>query len=368
VSGTTLGSFPGYNFGSGNDVVAKLDAGGNLSWLRQFGTGQVDALQAITSDANGNFYVGGGTEGSFPGYSNPSHNTEAVAIKLDGSGNSIWVDQFQLSPQQTWVSAIAADGLGGVAIGGLTDAGIFIARLDASTGKQRWLKQFGPDKYLNDIAVDASGDVFVAGYITSSTETDASGIFILKLNGSDGSEEWMQQFQTQLAGQDVTFYGLAATPNGNVVAGGVVLGAHLVPVGQGADPSGTAILAELDGSTGNVVWLKQFGTGAGDEITSVAVDPQGNILAAGMTNGVFASGFQPKNDIFLLKFNAAGQNLWAQQIGLGPLAITNVVTHSTSVATDSSGNIFLGNVTQGAFPGASNPNNAVEMFVAKFGP
>ena len=38
------------------------------------------------------------------------------------------------------------------------------------------------------------------------------------------------------------------------------------------------------------------------------------------------------------------------------------------MGVDRDGDIYIGAPTQGAFPGFSNPNNAVEMFVAKYGP
>jgi hypothetical protein len=70
-----------------------------------------------------------------------------------------------------------------------------------------------------------------------------------------------------------------------------------------------------------------------------------------------------------LKFDPNGQNLWARQIGNGPPDVAaGDIQAGPSLAVDMSGNIFVGNQTQGALPGFPNPNNAVEMFVAKFGP
>jgi hypothetical protein len=145
---------------------------------------------------------------------------------------------------------------------------------------------------------------------------------------------------------------------------------YLIAVGQVTDPSDQCVLAKLDGATGNVDWINQFSTGAGDEIYGVAVDPQGNIAATGITAGVFAPGFQqPEDNVFILKFDASGQNIWAQQIGNGVPDVGNAGPQvGPSLAVDPSGDIFVGNQTQGAFPGFSNPNNAVEMFVAKYGP
>ncbi len=384
VSGSTLGAFPGFtNPGVSDDVVAKLSTDGHILWTQQFGTNSGDFMECIASDQNGNFYSGGSTNGAFPGYSNASQALQGVVTKLDGAGSRVWLSQFPVLAATTDVSSIVADKQGGVIIAGYSNTGsnistqeVFVARLDASTGKQLWLSQFGPGDDVNGLAVDASGNVFISGLTSGTFPGTPSGQaepFIMKLNAS-GAKQWVQHMQSSLNGVATAIFSLAVTSTGDVVAGGATSSGQKIADGQGALPSDSALLAELDGSTGNIVWLKQFSSGSGDEIDSVAIDPQGNIVVTGMTNGAFASAFQQpsgqlqKDDIFLLKFTASGQNIWVQQFGNGMLQRIIGPAFGPQVATDASGKIFVGSVTQGAFAGFSNPNNAVEMFVGKFGP
>jgi hypothetical protein len=83
---------------------------------------------------------------------------------------------------------------------------------------------------------------------------------------------------------------------------------------------------------------------------------------------VFNSQFsQPAQNLFLLKFDASGNPLWVQQFGTGAIAGVDM-QFGAHVAVNSNGDVFVGAGTQGAYPGASNPNSAVEGFVMKFGP
>jgi hypothetical protein len=47
-----------------------------------------------------------------------------------------------------------------------------------------------------------------------------------------------------------------------------------------------AVITKLD-STGNIVWIKQFGTPEDDRIQDLKIDKAGNLYAAGFTQGVF---------------------------------------------------------------------------------
>jgi hypothetical protein len=78
-----------------------------------------------------------------------------------------------------------------------------------------------------------------------------------------------------------------------------------------------AKLAQADGS---VVWVKQFGSSAGELVTGLAVDDQDAVYVSGSTGGTpdFGAGPLPNaggQDILLFKLSSAGDVSWAKSFG-----------------------------------------------------
>lgn len=111
--------------------------------------------------------------------------------------------------------------------------------------------------------------------------------------------------------------------------------------------SSTALLAKYDAS-GNLLWQKDPFTGFVARVTDVSTDTAGNIIIVGIfsdtlsfdTISVVGPGL---TDIFVVKYNGAGNVLWTKVISTSGLDNVN------DVSTDKSGNIFV----SGFFPGSS---------------
>jgi len=85
----TYGAFPGFaNNGSAQIAVVKFEGSGNRVWAQQFGTGNGDFPNAITTDPQGNIYVAGFTNGAFSGFANNGPR-QSVVIKLNPSGQTM---------------------------------------------------------------------------------------------------------------------------------------------------------------------------------------------------------------------------------------------------------------------------------------
>ena len=129
------------------------------------------------------------------------------------------------------------------------------------------------------------------------------------------------------------------------------------------------------------IWATYYG-GTGDEITagagidsrygsSVATDASGNVYLLGNTNtskNLASGGFQDSlyngNAIFLVKFDANGNRLWATYYGHGN-------SYSASVATDAAGNVYMAGATLRdtglALNGFKNtPGDEGNAFLVKF--
>ncbi|HYV92901.1 MAG TPA: SBBP repeat-containing protein [Chitinophagales bacterium] len=201
-----------------------------------------------------------------------------------------------------------------------------------------WAKGIGGngDDFPDAIATDASGNVYMAGEFKSATMVIGSTIltnqggpdmFIAKYD-SMGNALWAKS----AGGWYYDFISsLACDGLGNIYAAGtfaspsITFGSFTL-VNQG---SSNAFLVKYD-STGNVIWAVSQASVDEDQGSSVCIDAFGNIYVGGWTGSA-----QGGYDIFILKYDSAGNQLWSKS-GTG-----NSWDYATSIAADGSGNIYL---------------------------
>ena len=106
-----------------------------------------------------------------------------------------------------------------------------------------------------------------------------------------------------------------------------------------------------------VAWIAQIGTNARDDSHSVAVDVFGNAYIGGATEGDFG-GSHGGYEAFLSKFDSGGNEVWTNHIG------TNKTDVGQSVAVDASGNAYITGYTYGDL-GGSNAGLS-DVFLIKF--
>jgi len=221
--------------------------------------------------------------------------------------------------------------------------------------------------------VDVSGNVYVAGLFNGTVDFGAGGlisagaadVFLAKYD-ANGNYIWARRFGS--IGQDIA-YGVATDASGNVFMTGAFSnsvnfgGATLTAVG-GYD----IFLAKYD-AAGNHQWSKSFGGNLAEIGSSVTVDGSGNVIITGQLSSVsftFGGGLVGTNgnsDAFLAKFDTNGTHQWSKNLGgVG-------FDGGTSVAKDASGNLFLTGFFQNSVNfggGALNSAGGNDIFVAKF--
>ncbi len=161
--------------------------------------------------------------------------------------------------------------------------------------------------------------------------------------------DWAVSYSPGGSSTYVRLYSSATDGNGNVYAGGMLQAAGMgVPgwttIGGTQYNSAGAedmLLVKYD-STGALVWVKQFGTAATEEIQKVLVAPNGNILITGRFCGnltiaplstITTSGFC---DGYLAALDGNGDGLWVQQFGS-----PGMPNNSYGLATDAGNNIYV---------------------------
>jgi hypothetical protein len=386
VSGYTFGAFPGFSNPNhmAQGFAAKFDSTDKQLWLQQFGAGASDYLNAIATDTEGDIFAVGFTTGAFPGATNTAGSPEAVVLELDANGNLLWLRQFSAGSGID-IRAVAVDGNGDLLVTGvltqntqqpetapiqLTAQQAFVAKLSAANGQTIWQQTVGTSgiTILNAIATDTTGDAYVAGEFSapaSQSNPSMLQMLAMKLSAADGSTIWQQKTIGNSNGGESLLRGIAVDSQDNAVVSGLMFGAN--------EPY--SFIAKLNAS-GQQVWLSSFGAMTQTYVDNVGMDAAGNVLVAGSTYAALLPEFQlSTDDVFLAKFDSGGHNVWLQQFGtgneqsgidliIGPLPTENQV----QVAVDSQGNAILGGITSGQFPGFTNPAQATEPFVAKFGP
>jgi len=190
--GINLGgeSFPGEG---GSDIfVAKYDPDGGHLWSKAFGSGvHGEQGHAVAVDGEGSIVVTGILTGAvnFGGGSVGSAGSgDVFVVKFDATGGHMWSDVYGDAGWQRG-DDVAVDGLGNILLTGKyrgdiefggdplegdSDPAVYLAKLDANGG-HLWSKGFvGDDDYpwLSRVAVDAVGNVLLAGSVTESLDLE----------------------------------------------------------------------------------------------------------------------------------------------------------------------------------------------------
>ncbi len=343
-------------------VVALTTLSYSEEWITQFGTGYKDYANSITTDPSGNIIIAGDTAGSIESHFN-SGDTDLLLVKYNASGIKQWGAQFG-SKNADSVRSVVTDSSGNIYITGETTGFLadsygftdfYIAKYNSS-GVKQWIKQFGTEgnDYATGIKIDKNGQIVVVGYSNGSlatTKTTSNDVFVAKYN-SNGEVIWLKQFGSI---SDSTDMGLAVATDslGNILITGKTDG----PLNGANNGENDIWLAKYD-TNGNRIWIQQFGSSANDLANAIAVDSKDNIFLTGNTNGVLNGSNSGDSDVWLSKYDTTGNPVWIKQFGTISTDIAN------GINVDSLGNIYISGSTKGALSGTNY--GMTDLFVSKY--
>ncbi len=303
VAGSTDGRLPNQPAAGGVDIfVARFGPSGRQLWVRQFGTKGDDRATAVVSTDEGPI-VAGSTGGALA--ARQGGTSDAFLAQLDASGDLSWVRQFGTPDADEALGLSAREGVlyavgwtagsyHGAFLGGSSDG--FVSAFDRR-GEPLWKQQLGSagSDRLTAVVARSSG-VFVAGSTDGVLEDQAASgaldAFAAKID-TDGGIRWIRQFGSRGDDEAVA---IAADSQGLYVAGSAL--------GPLPDAVG---LGEWDGfvckylANGTQMWTRQLGTTDYDRVYGLSLDPAGLNLT-GTTHGAF-EGFANAGDrdVFLLR-------------------------------------------------------------------
>ena len=333
------------NVTSGNIYITKTDALGNFIWAKQIGGSGPGFAGEITLDSTGNIYITGKVGYGFWDF-NPSPTVNVL----------------------TYVSSLQSN---------------FIEKLDAN-GTLIWVKLINNDysesyDQIDDINVDASGNVYTTGSFRLNTDFDPGTplynlatvsdgfkhIFVLKLDAS-GNFVWAKAFKGTVDNYDgVAGHSLKSDSNGNVYVSGYFSGVTDFDPNAGVlnktSVNGLSLFVTKLDLAGNLVWVNTYekiGTAVFE--SKLVLDSANNPIVFDTTQDI-----QGGQSSKLYKLNSAdGTAIWTKVISgvtvvVGPNGLTNTGGSTANcINLDSLGNIYL----SGQFIGTVDFDPGVGVF------
>lgn len=357
--GTTTLTNPGAA-NTGEIYIVKYNSSGVIQWVKKEGGLNMDMINSITTDGNGNFYLCGSFVNQITiGTTTLSHSGNVSFIaKYNASGDSIWVKKIGSTGEGCYPYKIKADTTGNIYMTGYfttptvtfdtfvvtntnydvsTGGTPFVAKLDTS-GNATWAKAIqrtGTTVFSNiahDLAFDANGNVFIGGYFFSNTmqfdgitlsnpQSQANTIFMAKYD-SNGNALWARTPTSTFPNNFIT--AVSTDASGNVYFSGTFTNTMAFDsVIVTASSSGNKLFTVKYDGSGVVQWARTATNTTGSSysnIDSSDVDAQGNLYVTGtytattlnFGNGIFAtnSGSGNLGGLFVVKYNSSGTPLW----------------------------------------------------------
>ncbi len=374
-----------------NAYILKLNASGNLVWVRSIdGNGSSEGT-SIKLDSFGNIYSTGEFKETFdfdPGsgtYTLASVGSfSAYILKLDTAGNFIWAKKMGGSANDNaWSSSMACDASGniytcgrfygtidfdpGSGVYNLTASSfniddIFITKLD-SGGNFVWAEKIGGSGVDrgNFITVSPSGNIYLTGSFNDTVDFDP-GTSTFMLNSAGNYDAFIAKYNNtgnliwanNMGGAAVDAgSSIAFDTMGNVYTAGQFAGTADFDPGSGTYYLSTtsslvsaAFISKLD-SNGNFMMARQLGGAAGTlyaYVASIWIGDSGNIYTTGSYQGTVdfdpGSGTFNKTsvganrlNIFISKLDVSGNFVWVVALGGS--------SNGFSIRTDKEGNVYV---------------------------
>lgn len=359
--------------GTQDFFIAKYDSSGSKQWTKQLGaTGAASAASGIAIDGNNNLYITGYTQGNFDNHNLLGTNDFFIA-KYDSSGTKLWTQQYGTSGIGTFSQGIALDSNGNIYISGFQDNSttfyrdFFLKKYDNS-GNEQWTQLMSVDNadvQTAGLAVDASSNIYVTGYISTSfgpavgpfdghTLTGLRDYFLIKYDNS-GSKQWSKL--VGVSGASTSGLGIACDSS-NVYIVGATNGSLASQISGYLD----AFVAKYD-SSGNNEWTSQLGASGGVTFGyKVVSDASSNSYITGFTSvGLGSNSENGLQDAFIAKYDSSGVMQWVSQKGANP----NSNLSAAGITLDASLNVYVTGHTDFAID-ANSQTGHFDAFLLKY--
>src|SRR5688572_1867641 len=290
--------------------------------------GAADVPVAITVSPSGNVYVGAttvntttGVDGTVLCYNNAGSLLWSVSV--DKGGQAETFNTMIMDAQQN----VYAAGVFLPASGALSDG--LLVKFD-SNGTILWDTIYNNNTapnsrdFFNSIALDNSGNVFVAG--------QSNNNFVAAKYSPAGFPAWIQNYSYSNFVDSAT--AIAVDINNDVLVAGTF--------GQPVEADFGLVKYKNDGT---MIWDPRYANSAGsdDILNDIMVDDTGNVYLAGWETANFSTNY----NFLILKYDSTGnfkyELMWTDSLGVAP-------DYGKRIGMDSTGNIYvMGDANENCF-------------------
>jgi hypothetical protein len=369
VIGTATGDFGSQLNQSSQDVyLTKYDSAGNVVWQNLLGSADTADGYDLALDPSGGVVVTGASKADLTTTSVADGNNDSFVARYDANGGQSWIKQIQtLATNQS--NAVSIDASGNIYIGGSVSGGVIGAGQTALGGGDAYLAKFdSKGKLLAETQFGTSGADSVAATATAAdgslyVASVQNGHAILsKYAAGDitAAPTWTQDLGSLGAGGAI---GGIATANGKVYVSGSASNTNLTGGGASiAAASSGGVDAFVFKATDNGASVTSdtvtyIGTGASDTAGDVTVAADGTVYLTGSTTGTFAGAqrsVQNVTNAFATSISASGTVNWTKQFGGA-----DGVSTGAGLAIDTNGSSVLDAL--GLPRGSLNLNQSVDL-------
>jgi len=296
---TAGGSMPDF-------YVVKLDSTGRVQWSKTEGGSRLDSACSVRVTGDGGYIVAGVTESSGPGDpNNYGSYGNMMVVKYGPTGTKQWLNVYGNELYEGCAEVVQTSD-GGYALGGYThsfgNGQFYLVKLN-SAGAMEWDEVYGGEETTEvaySLKETRDGGFILAG----STIVNGRALAMTVKTNSLGVEQW-----TRTYGDSSVFNwirSIVETADGSFVTAGYK-GTDIMP-----NNDCNAWVMKLDAS-GALTWEQTIGGSRLDIASSIQADGTGYVFA-GETRS-FGSGNEYESDIWAVKLDAAGAQVWSRTYG-----------------------------------------------------
>ncbi|MBL0329339.1 MAG: hypothetical protein IPP64_07970 [Bacteroidetes bacterium] len=371
IDGITLKKNTEDNADVADIFIIKLDKTGKAIWAVTAGGKGDDHATSCVTDKDGNIYVVGWFESKTLKFRNIILTNKTVkgsdmyVAKFSPDGICLWANNAGGEGGNGDYSTVSLDQQNNVVVAGIAGkvmdfgngvkftnekSGIYVAKY-STDGKLLWAKSPVGSGEAQGVGTDAKGNVFIGGFfrptiafddITLNSNSEESGDAFVAKYSPEGNAIWGRNFGG--TGQEIA--SCETDASGNVYLGGMFFSKTVNAENFSLTNNGVmnAFVAKYD-NNGKLIWTKSAGGNNGEAPATATrefyVDDNGNVYCTGSNWSEFTfagKSIKPvagSEDIFLLKYDKDGNELWGLDYG------GSGRNAGRGITTDKNGNIFL---------------------------